>query len=466
MNIFFRFYLIVAWLYVFTAKVDGTCADGGDSILVGGDVICNHDEDFIFHSKKEDPNSFEECQELCSKKIDCRYFSYGSQDVIEESFEGACRGCGLDAEFKHKNGFDTYEICEDVTPVVTRASDVSDEVLENDGLLEVDESEESKEGEEDFISDLLDVISDLLDVYESDEGKEEDAHEDLFMDEDNLLIESVKSRIVGGTSILGDYSFMVSFHQGNFDSKVICGGSLIAPNLVLSAAHCPFSSAYKYALIGSIFPTGSAVTIQTEHIIEASVLKRIKHPMYDTDQKTFDISILVLDQDIDTDLYVPIKLNFENDEPRADDILTVIGFGDTEYRGTRRENILQKVQVPVVSHSMCVEQYGERIKKEVQICAGYAEGGRDACGGDSGGPLFKEINGIKTQVGVVSYARGCAWANYSGIYARISGMSDWLKKTICLEGHSTTSFSFPFCKTPTIPDTITPLVQASDSVQD
>jgi len=125
------FYVIVSWLFVFIGKADGTCTDGGDSILSAEDVICTHDRSFIlFHSEKEDPNTFEECNQLCLENIDCKFFSYGSLDVKDKVLQGSCLGCSASAEFKHKEGFDTYEICDgDDTPVVLRASDASNEIL-------------------------------------------------------------------------------------------------------------------------------------------------------------------------------------------------------------------------------------------------------------------------------------------------------------------------------------------------
>jgi secreted trypsin-like serine protease len=66
---------------------------------------------------------------------------------------------------------------------------------------------------------------------------------------------------------------------------------------------------------------------------------------------------------------------------------------------------------------------------ESMICAG---GRKDACSGDSGGPLAAAVNGRLVQVGVVSWGRGCGRPEFSGVYARLDGFWqwDWVKATI------------------------------------
>jgi secreted trypsin-like serine protease len=67
------------------------------------------------------------------------------------------------------------------------------------------------------------------------------------------------------------------------------------------------------------------------------------------------------------------------------------------------------------------------------LCAGEADGARDACNGDSGGPLFTMVDGKPVQVGVVSWGEGpidaeasCGHANAYGIYTRLANYTDWI----------------------------------------
>jgi len=241
-----------------------------------------------------------------------------------------------------------------------------------------------------------------------------------------------QSRIVGGKDAdAGEFPFMTGLYW-SYSWPPSCGGSLIAPNLILSAAHC--NSAYELVRIGSKWAESLDLESSPRMGVEARVVNRIKHPAYNTVGNAYDFAILELDKNIDTNLYPPINLNFDNMVPKSGGMLTTIGFGDLTYKGIRPDR-LQKVEVPTTSHEECHAQYGNKIKLRTHLCAGYAQGGQDSCVGDSGGPLLEEISGVLTQVGVVSFGRGCAIPNYSGVYARVSGGANWIQRIICQKGN-------------------------------
>jgi len=231
------------------------------------------------------------------------------------------------------------------------------------------------------------------------------------------------SRIVGGSEAHpGEFKFMVSWHN-NFYSKPACGGSLVAPNIVLSAAHCE-------AVAGNM-RVGSINAMSTYNGeppgVEIKAIKKIVYPGYDFPYN--DFMLLQLEEDVDTNIYPPIDLNFDVSEPKTGDSLTAIGFGTLSSSG-KQPDALMKVDVPTVSHDICTSQY-DGLLEDIHLCAGFPEGGKDSCQGDSGGPIIKEIDGVRKQVGVVSFGTGCADANSSGVYARVSGVQRWLKREIC-----------------------------------
>ncbi len=87
------------------------------------------------------------------------------------------------------------------------------------------------------------------------------------------------------------------------------------------------------------------------------------------------------------------------------------------------------VSVPLVSAATCNQpQSYDGAIKDGMFCAGRPEGGTDACQGDSGGPIvFDPLSRKPTQVGVVSWGRGCAQPQKFGVYTSIAFYSQWIR---------------------------------------
>jgi len=300
----------------------------------------------------------------------------------------------------------------------------------------------------------------------------------------------IMNRIVGGINVdSNEYPFMVSWHMkdgGGIHDYPGCGGSLVAPNLVLTAAHCDYMDGS--VRVGSIYARGDSTKggddstsgIHNDGIV-ANVINRYPHPDYVHNATTlaYDFMILELDRTIDPDLYPPILLNFDTNLPSNGDLLTVIGFGtgttnnnNNNVNGEQQQqqlqdsggsDILQQVQLPTVDFDMCQDQYDEDdvyLFSDSHFCAGggsigdFDEG--DSCQGDSGGPIFQwdMANEGYTLMGVVSFGSPhCDSANnhhehedrFPGIYAKISTNVNWLRTQIC--SHATQKDLLPYCRT-------------------
>uniref|UniRef100_A0A8D0H3T6 Peptidase S1 domain-containing protein n=1 Tax=Sphenodon punctatus TaxID=8508 RepID=A0A8D0H3T6_SPHPU len=103
----------------------------------------------------------------------------------------------------------------------------------------------------------------------------------------------------------------------------------------------------------------------------------------------------------------------------------VSGWGNLLTSGVKYPDLLQCLDVPILSDSTCRSSYPGRITSNM-FCAGYTAGGKDSCQGDSGGPLV--CNGELT--GVVSWGIGCAQKNNPGVYTTVCNYRSWIEETI------------------------------------
>lgn len=225
--------------------------------------------------------------------------------------------------------------------------------------------------------------------------------------------------IVGGQeAAIGEFPYIVSLQSKSYGH--FCGGSLIKKNWVLTAAHCVKGGSIDKVVIG-------LHDQKQPQNAEAIAPKRIiANPQYNSSTTDYDFALIELSKDSS---YAPIALN-KTDIVIADDgtpiMSTVAGWGTTSEGSYSLPNLLQKVDVPLVSAASCNKSYANKITDRM-ICAGYTTGGKDSCQGDSGGPLVAQADDGQTYlIGVVSWGRGCARAGYPGVYSKVSAGYDWI----------------------------------------
>lgn len=223
--------------------------------------------------------------------------------------------------------------------------------------------------------------------------------------------------IVGGQDAdIADHPFTVRLTSA--DGQQFCGGTLVSPTKVVTAAHCTTGSQASDVKVVS----GRTVMSSNEGTV-SDVTDIWVHPEYQDATQGFDVSVLTLGAPVSE---TPIEL-----APAADDPVyaegtpaTVLGWGSTSEGGEQADH-LQKVEVPVNADNTCGSAYQE-YDPATMVCAGVPEGGLDSCQGDSGGPMVAD----NKLIGVVSWGQGCAREGYPGVYARVGAYHDELAEQI------------------------------------
>ncbi|KAF4113125.1 hypothetical protein G5714_005670 [Onychostoma macrolepis] len=227
------------------------------------------------------------------------------------------------------------------------------------------------------------------------------------------------SRIIGGSVAAADeWPWQASLH---FQGSHSCGGTLVAPDFIITAAHC--------------FPKGTQlpsnwkvyIGLVSQHQLPSpyNVQQIILHENYDPGTKNNDIALLKLSKPASKILPVCLPV-FGQTFPAAKQCWTT-GFGVTKEGADSSSTLLMEVAVNLIDSAVCNSYtvYGERITENM-LCAGDLKGGRDSCQGDSGGPLVCKLDDKWYLSGVTSWGDGCGKSNRPGVYSDVGKLLMWI----------------------------------------
>lgn len=232
--------------------------------------------------------------------------------------------------------------------------------------------------------------------------------------------------IVGGTATTtADYPWMVALSSrqtfGSARSGQFCGGALIAPDRVLTAAHCVVDENGSLADYPDFRVIQGRTNLGGTQGREVVVSAAHPNPSFDTATVAGDWAVLELAEELPGPV-LPTVGQSEN-VYAADTPATVLGWGDTTGYGDY-SSVLRKVTVPVTTDATCRSAYPGGVlgtyDAASMVCAGLPQGGKDACSADSGGPML--IGG--RLAGIVSWGSGCALPRKPGVYTRVSAFAD------------------------------------------
>lgn len=254
----------------------------------------------------------------------------------------------------------------------------------------------------------------------------------------NLRSGHHRGLIVGGERVVpGKYPYFVSINGD-------CGGSLIAPDIVLTAGHCQPKRTIErnytddeldYVRVGVVarnpdhYDDDFVLAEETFAVLESTRHSRFRR--YGDDEFKYDYSLVRLNG---TSMHPTLSLN--RNEELLDNIVqvTAMGLGDTDPDRPSKSNWLREVNLTVVPNDECEQAHGRGISYEGRIGKSHLctfAPNKDSCAWDSGSPIIIHHSGRHFLVGMVSWGIQCADDVFPAVNSRVSVALDWIDETVC-----------------------------------
>lgn len=241
--------------------------------------------------------------------------------------------------------------------------------------------------------------------------------------------------VIGGVNAAQtEFPFMAALVDKNTTSLFdgfFCGGTHIAPDWILTAAHCMYDDAGNKLTKNDLDVALKVWKLSNPpaDVERIAVKQLIVHPGYSDVTFDNDLALIQL-TGISTAPVVKIPNVTQTALYNAGLQATVAGWGIYDKVNQISADVLRKAVLDIISNTSCNSStsYNGDITGNM-LCAGKTDGSKDACQGDSGGPLISYENGDTVQIGIVSWGDDCAVPDLPGVYTRLINYINWINST-------------------------------------
>ncbi|KAJ6642534.1 Chymotrypsin-1 [Pseudolycoriella hygida] len=237
-----------------------------------------------------------------------------------------------------------------------------------------------------------------------------------------FAFDKMQLRVVGGNDAsIEDFPYQASLRSSN---RYLCGGSIISNYCILTAAHCVYGGPID----------NFTVVVGTSQLTEGGQVYDVGQTFYHTDyiSKSLinDIAVLLVTSPITFGPSVqPISLSSTN--PPTGVSLVLTGWGLTSFPGTASD-MLQEITLTSFDLATCAQKLKRLNPVTVGNVCTISPVDHGSCQGDSGGPLVEKVNGVYSQVGIVSWGLPCA-KGLPDVFTSVAYYRDWILHWITLD---------------------------------
>lgn len=236
-------------------------------------------------------------------------------------------------------------------------------------------------------------------------------------------IDETAQEIVGGTATqITSVPWQVSLQTAN--GAHFCGGSIVTPTWIATAAHCMGGGA-PARIVAGISRLSQSASGQVRQVKRVVIAPGYTDATLGKDAALIELTAPLTLDGVNVKAIRPILASSPAALTAPGAMTIVSGWGATAEGAQTLPDQLQSVQVPIIALAQASASYNMTLTED-QLAAGVAAGGKDSCQGDSGGPLVV-MNGAEPMLaGIVSWGEGCARADRPGLYARVGSFAKWM----------------------------------------